>query len=251
MEKSWNSIPKFGWKPCFTPRCKFSDKSLIIRAWFQIFPQLSTPTLTNYLSTPVGSYASLSVCPSICLSICCQWTKIQWHLPIAILGWNQFEISHVTGRRALFNVKLIFVFTSLRQQRVYPSLGTSCSWIPVVCSCMYAFLWKWDPMRTAPFIGVRSGSHLNTLLVTQTLQWIGHACHAPLNRKCVRIRERKYLNRYTPLFDVSLCNVFWDLLPVIYTWFVLFLKDTSDGGNSSMKSVDLCFVSQCYKYYCT
>ena len=31
----------------------------------------------------------------------------------------------------------------------------------VVCSCMYAFLLKLDPMRTPPFTGVRIGSHLN------------------------------------------------------------------------------------------
>ncbi len=40
---------------------------------------------------------------------------------------------------------------------------TSPSWIPiVVCSCMHAFSWKWDPMRTPPFRGVRIGSHSNT-----------------------------------------------------------------------------------------
>ncbi len=31
----------------------------------------------------------------------------------------------------------------------------------VVCSCMYAFLLKWDSMHTPPFTGVRIGSHLN------------------------------------------------------------------------------------------
>ncbi len=31
----------------------------------------------------------------------------------------------------------------------------------VVCSCMYAFLLKWDPMRTPPFTGVRIGSPIN------------------------------------------------------------------------------------------
>ncbi len=30
-----------------------------------------------------------------------------------------------------------------------------------VCSCMYAFLLKWVPMRTPPFTGVCIGSHLN------------------------------------------------------------------------------------------
>ncbi len=31
----------------------------------------------------------------------------------------------------------------------------------VVCSCRYAFLLKWDPMCTPPFIVVRIGSYLN------------------------------------------------------------------------------------------
>ncbi len=40
----------------------------------------------------------------------------------------------------------------------------------VVCSCMYAFLLKWDPMYTPPFTGVRTGSHLNrnAFLLEQT-----------------------------------------------------------------------------------
>ena len=31
----------------------------------------------------------------------------------------------------------------------------------VVCSCMYVFLLKWDPMRTPRCDGVRIGSHFN------------------------------------------------------------------------------------------
>ncbi len=31
----------------------------------------------------------------------------------------------------------------------------------VSCSCMYAFLFKWDPMRTPRCDGVRIESHLN------------------------------------------------------------------------------------------
>ncbi len=31
----------------------------------------------------------------------------------------------------------------------------------VVCSCMYAFLLKWDLMRTPPFTGVRIGPNIN------------------------------------------------------------------------------------------
>ena len=88
--------------------------------------------------------------------------------------------------------------TGLHQKRVYTSLGTSFLWTPiVVCSCMYTFLWKQDPMRTPSHIGVRIGSHFNknayTSIHEQTTIEFG-----------VRIMGRNNLNWCTPFFAVSL-----------------------------------------------
>ncbi len=71
-----------------------------------------------------------------------------------------------------------------------------CTPIPiVVCSCMYAFLWKWDPMRTPSHHGVRSGSHLNKNAYMHEQATIKFG---------VRIVGRKNLNWCTPFFGVSL-----------------------------------------------
>ena len=67
----------------------------------------------------------------------------------------------------------------------------------VVCSCMYAFLWKWDPMCTPSHLGVRIGSHFNknAYMHEQTTIEFG-----------VRIVDRKNLNWCTPFFDVNMCE---------------------------------------------
>ncbi len=65
----------------------------------------------------------------------------------------------------------------------------------VVCSCMYAFLRKWHPMRAPRSDGVRIGSHFhkNAYMHEQTIEFD------------VRIVGRKNLNWCTPLSGVSQC----------------------------------------------
>ncbi len=62
---------------------------------------------------------------------------------------------------------------------------------------MYAFLLKWDPMRTPSHLGERIGSHFNknAYMHEQTEIEFG-----------VRIVGRKNLNWRTPFFAVSLCD---------------------------------------------
>ncbi len=64
----------------------------------------------------------------------------------------------------------------------------------VVCSCINAFLFKWDPMRTPVNGGVRIGSHKNAYMHEQITIKFG-----------VRIVGRKNLNWCTPFCGVSLC----------------------------------------------
>ncbi len=64
------------------------------------------------------------------------------------LYWRIYGISFVCiGWRKYLNEGMPFGYVSL-------CIG--------VCSCMYAFLWKWDLMHTPSFTGVHIGSHLNT-----------------------------------------------------------------------------------------
>ena len=105
---------------------------------------MSYPQLTATLRHPF---------PSVSLSICL-YTVIQTHF----LAKSDFQCLLGFLLKGSFHwhkaEKDVHQFRFL-----LPTMRTPNS--VVVCSCMYALLLKWDPMRTPPFTGVCIGSHLN------------------------------------------------------------------------------------------